>query len=65
VATSPIALGAKALGVVNSSTIPALTGLSGSVTVTHDGTFGGLAGKAVALEPATGFSCDAPMESKP
>jgi hypothetical protein len=33
--------------------------------VTHDGPFGGLAGKAVALEPATGFSFDSPMTVKP
>jgi hypothetical protein len=34
---------------------------SGSLTVTHDGPYGGLVGKAVALEPATGFSFDTPL----
>jgi ELWxxDGT repeat protein len=34
---------------------------SGSLTLTHDGPYGGLVGKAVALEPATGFSFDTPF----
>ena len=36
-------------------------GESGAITVTHNGRYGDLAGKAVALEPATGFSFDSPM----
>jgi hypothetical protein len=43
---------------------PNLTNLgefSGSATVTHDGPYGALAGKAVALEPATGYSFDTPL----
>jgi hypothetical protein len=36
----------------------------GSITVVHDGGFGALAGKAVALEPSTGFSFDSPMVSR-
>jgi len=31
---------------------------SGSVTVSHDGPYGALTGKAVAAEPATGFTFD-------
>ena len=38
---------------------------SGSITVTHDGAYGALVGKAVALEPATGFSFDTPLTSRP
>jgi hypothetical protein len=38
---------------------------SGSVTVAHDAPFGGLVGKAVALEPSTGFSFDTPLEPRP
>ena len=38
-----------------------LAGASGAMTVAHDGGYGGLVGKAVALEPATGFSFDSPM----
>jgi uncharacterized repeat protein (TIGR01451 family) len=33
-------------------------GAAGSLTVSHDGPHGALAGKAVALEPSTGFSFD-------
>lgn len=34
---------------------------SGSITVTNNGRYGDLTGKAVALEPSTGFSFDSPM----
>jgi hypothetical protein len=64
-ATVPVPIAPHAVGLVNTSTVTALAGLSGSVTVTHDGPYGGLAGKAVALEPSTGFSFDSPMASKP
>ena len=37
----------------------------GSITVTHDGPYAGLTGKAVALEPVTGFSFDTPMLNRP
>jgi hypothetical protein len=47
---------------LNTSAVPGLAGVSGSITVTHDGAYGGLAGKAVALEPATGSSFDTPLE---
>jgi hypothetical protein len=40
-------------------------GASGSVTVAHDGPYGGLVGKAVALEPSTGFAFDTPFEPQP
>jgi hypothetical protein len=33
------------------------------VTVLHDGAYGALVGKSVALEPATGFSFDTPLTS--
>jgi hypothetical protein len=64
-ASVAVPLGPKGVGLVNTSTIAALAGTSGSVTVTHDAPYGGLVGKAVALEPATGFSFDPPMVSKP
>jgi hypothetical protein len=31
------------------------------MTVSHDGRYGDLTGKTVALEPSTGFSFDSPM----
>lgn len=37
----------------------------GSLWVTHDAPYGGVAGKVVGLEPATGFSFDTPLTSKP
>jgi hypothetical protein len=58
----PFQLAPRASLVLNSATIPALTGQAGAITVSHDGAYGALAGKAVALEPATGFSFDTPME---
>ena len=38
---------------------------SGSITVTHDAPYGVLQGKAVALEPSTGFSFDSPLVYRP
>jgi hypothetical protein len=46
-------------------TVQYATGTSGSITVTHDGSYGALAGKAVALEPATGSSFDSPLAYRP
>jgi hypothetical protein len=40
-------------------------GVSGTITIAHDGGYGGLAVKAVALEPGTGFSFDSPGIYKP
>jgi len=36
-------------------------GVSGSMTIAHDGSYGDLAGRAVSLDPATGLSFDHPM----
>jgi uncharacterized repeat protein (TIGR01451 family) len=44
---------------------PELDGVSGSITVVSDAPYGTLVGKAVALEPSTGFSFDAPMTTRP
>lgn len=57
------AIPAHGLLVVNTATI--WTDGSGSLTVTHDGPYGSLVGKAVALEPATGFSFDTPLTCRP
>jgi len=37
------------------------SGLSGAITIAHDGRYGDLLGKTVALEPSTGFSFDSPL----
>jgi hypothetical protein len=54
----------RALLVLDTAGAGALAGQSGTVTITHDGRHGDLAGKAVALEPATGFSFDSPLEPR-
>jgi Calx-beta domain len=54
-------VGAKGVYVLNTSGVFELQGTSGAVTVANDGRYGDLVGKAVALEPATGFSFDSPM----
>jgi uncharacterized repeat protein (TIGR01451 family) len=59
------ALPPKGVLVLMTAGIPALAGASGSVTVVHDAPYGALAGKTVALEPATGFSFDSPMHPRP
>ena len=51
--------------VLNLSAIPQLAGQSGHVIVGHSGGYGGLAVKAVAVEPATGFTFDTPGVSMP
>jgi hypothetical protein len=43
------------------ASIPVLLGQSGSAAIVHLGGSGALAGKAVALEPATGFTFDTPI----
>jgi hypothetical protein len=60
----PFSLPPRQSLVLNSTTVAGVAGQGGAVTVTHDGPFGGLAGKAVALEPATGFSFDTPLEPR-
>ena len=63
--TQPLGLGPQALLVLNSATIPALVGASGSVTIAHLGGWGALAGKGVSLEPTTGFTFDTPLTTLP
>jgi hypothetical protein len=47
--------------VLATAPIPALAGRSGSVTIAQMGGYAALVGKAVALEPATGFTFDTPI----
>ena len=63
--SQPFTLGDRATLVLNTSSLAALQGQAGSITVAHDGPYGGIAGKTVALEPATGFSFDSPLEPRP
>jgi plastocyanin len=61
---TPFNLAPKAALVTNAATISGVPGNSGTVTVTHTGRYGDLAGKVVALEPATGFSFDTPAVAR-
>lgn len=63
VGTSPMTLPAHGLSVLNTMTV--VIGTSGSITIAHDAGYGGLSAKAVALEPATGFSFDTIGTYKP
>jgi hypothetical protein len=63
--TPPFTLEPKALFNLNLATVSQLTNTNGSITVSHNARYGDLAGKAVALEPATGFSFDTPMLWRP
>ncbi len=60
-ATHAFTLSPKNTLVLNTSTVPGASGVSGALTIAHTGGYGELAGKAVALEPATGFSFDTPL----
>ena len=64
-ATAAFSLGPRQVAVLNTAGVPGLAGQGGTLTLSHDGRYGELVGKAVALEPATGFSFDSPLETKP
>src|SRR5262245_59745052 len=51
---------ARNLNVFNTTSFAALMGVGGHITIAHNGPYGGLNVKGVALEPATGFSFDTP-----
>lgn len=63
VATSAAAVPAR--GLLTLPTVGPAANQSGSARVTHDCGWGGLSGKAVSLEPSTGFTFDTAMESRP
>ena len=63
--STTFSLPANAALVLNTATVPNMAGASGTITIAHDGGYGNLAVKSVALEPATGFSFDSPGLYKP
>jgi hypothetical protein len=63
--TVPLSVAAHGLQVFSTASAAALSGLSGSVSIAHTGGYGALAGKGVALEPATGFTFDTPLVLMP
>jgi hypothetical protein len=58
---SPAALGPRGSLVFNTALAVDMAGRSGSIRIVHDGPYGSLSGKAVALEPSTGFTFDTAM----
>jgi hypothetical protein len=63
--TAALSVTGHGVQLLNTSTVPALAGMSGSVVIAHNGGYGALAGKAVAIEPETGFTFDTPLEIVP
>ena len=63
--TQAAVIPAMGLFVLNTASLGFANGTSGSITVSNNGRYGDLNGKAVALEPATGFSFDTPMMPRP
>jgi hypothetical protein len=60
---SAYTIAANGAFVMNTSTIA--PGVGGSITVTNDSGYGAVAGKAVAVEPATGFTFDTGLSCRP
>jgi uncharacterized repeat protein (TIGR01451 family) len=65
VAVHAFALSPKQILVLNTATVPGAGAVGGAITIAHDGRYGDLSGKTVAVEPATGFSFDSPLEPRP
>jgi hypothetical protein len=64
-ASAPFTIQPRGSLALNTTTITGAAGQTGSITVAHDAPYGALIGKAVALEPSTGFSFDTPLVTKP
>jgi plastocyanin len=62
---TPFSISAKSAFVLSGAGVPGVPGTAGTVTVSHNGRYGDLAGKVVALEPSTGFSFDTPGLVRP
>jgi hypothetical protein len=52
------ALASQSTFVLPSATVPGLAGQAGSIRLLHTCGYDGLSGKAVSIEPATGFTFD-------
>ena len=65
VGSRAFSLPARQTLVLNTATVAGVAGQGGTITISHDGRYGDLAGKTVALEPSTGFSFDSPMSARP
>jgi hypothetical protein len=63
--TAAVSVPARGLQVLPTATVPGLAGQSGSAEIAQMGGYGALTGKAVALEPATGFTFDTSIVALP
>jgi Calx-beta domain len=64
-AEEPFSLGPLESLALNTASIAGLEGFRGSLTVTHDGPYAGLVGRALALEPSSGMSFNTVFEVRP
>jgi hypothetical protein len=62
--SAAFSLGGNGTLVLNTTTVPGVAGQSGTITVSHDGPYGALVGKAVAVEASTGFTFDTPLVTR-
>lgn len=60
-ASQPFSLPGRGLLSLNTSTVAGVAGLSGAITIVHDGRYADLSGKTVSLDPAAGFSFDSAL----
>jgi hypothetical protein len=63
--SQPMTLPAQGLMVLNTATVGGVAGQGGSAAIAHTGGWGALSGKAVALEPGTGFTFDTELRPVP
>jgi hypothetical protein len=63
VGSQPVTLGPTQTVALNTASVVPAAG--GSITVSNDGRYGALEGKAVAVEPTTGFTFDTPLLPRP
>jgi hypothetical protein len=61
----PFTIAAHGVLTLNTSGLAGAAGQSGALSIAHDGTYAALSGKAVALEPATGFTFDTAVAPLP
>ena len=61
----PFTIAAHGVLTLNTSGLAGAAGQSGALSIAHDGGYAALTGKAVALEPGTGFTFDTPVVPVP
>jgi hypothetical protein len=63
VASPAFTMPARGSYVLNTASVA--PGVSGSISIAHDGRLGDVSGKAVSVEPATGFTFDTELTYRP